>query len=701
MKNSALSNSLAELKGAKMIPSFCYGCPWTCPSEVYVKDGKIVYIKGMEDSPYEGRRCAKGEATVHFVEDPDRLKYPMKRVSPKGAEAKFERISWDEAFTIIAEKLGEVKKQYGPEAVVSIFHHDPNTVFLQCLLNLYGSPNYYGHTAACEQARRTANLTVWGHVFPVLDLKDSRYIILFGSNQMEAMKGMWESLSLAEALESGAKLVVVDPKFSHTAEKADEWIPIKPGTDGAMALAMCKTIIEEGLYDKTFVEEWTSGFDEFSEHLKKKGYTPEWAAEVTGVDAATIRRLAREFATTKPGISEVFKGPGNYTNGVDSSRSIYILNAITGNVGGPGNISLQEWAAVGPPVVIPEEAKTNPTKPPLHVAMGFPLAPDLPTGRLPEAVIEGDPYPVKVLFIHANNIVMSDTNTDRVKEMFRKLELAVTIDLYMSETALESDLVLPDTSFYEHAEIRQGLYKAGTAILCQPAVAPIGESKPMYEIVKGIAGKMGYGKYFPYETWEDWAKVAIQGLPISVDELKKKGIWMAEHQYYGFKKSGFPTPSGKVEIWSKNFENNGYNPLPEYKEHGVIPDDEYPLQLITSKLSMHINVCSQNNPYLMEIGGENWVELNTSDAQKYGIRDGDMVVVESPHGAATIRARVIEGLRPGVACARQDHAFGHWSPYLRNAYGKGTHLNHLNDGQVDPVGGSNCYCERKVRVRRA
>jgi thiosulfate reductase/polysulfide reductase chain A len=701
MKNNGLAAVLSELRGARMIPSFCFGCPWTCPSEVYVKDGRVVYVKGLEGTPYEGRLCAKGEATPYFIEDPDRLKFPVKRISPKGSEPRFKRISWDEAFTIIANKLLEIKEKDGPESVISVFHHDTNTVFLQCLLNLYGSPNYYGHTSGCEMARRTANLTLFGHVLPMLDSRDSRYIMLWGSNHFEAVKGMWETYSLIEAHDRGAKLVAVDPKFTQTAEKADEWIPIKPGTDGAMALAMCYTIISENLYDKAFVDDWTSGFDQFAKHLSQKGYTPEWAEKVTGVDAETIRRLAREFAGTKPAISEVFKGPGNYTTGVDASRSIYMLNVLTGNLDGPGNLSLQDWAPIGPPVMIPEEAMTKPSKPHLHVAMGFPLAPDLPTACLPRAVIDGDPYPVKALFIHSNNLVMSDTNTPKIKEMFQNLELAVTIDIYMSETALESDLVLPDTSFYEQAEIRQGLYKAGMAVLCQPAVAPVGESRPMYEIVKGIAQKMGYGEYFNYQTWEDWAKTAIQALPISVDELKKQGVWIGEHEYYGFKKRGFPTPSGKIEIWSKNFEKCGYNPLPEYKEHSVVPDEEYPLQLITSKISTHINVCSQNNPYLLEMTNENWVELSTVDARKYGISDGCMVIVESPHGKATIRARVIEGLRPGVVCARQEHGFGRWSPHLTKACGKGAHLNHLNDGQHDPVGGGNAYNERKVRVRRA
>jgi len=702
MSAAGFTSSIEEIKGAKKVPSFCYMCPWTCPSEVYVKDGKIVYVKGLDGLPNFGSRCAKGAASFQVVEDPDRLKYPMKRISPKGTEPKFELISWDEAFTLIAEKLAEVKEKYGPETVVSLYHHDSNSVFLQILLTqLYGTPNFYGHTAGCEQARRMATLTVFGHVFPMLDFEDSRYIMLWGINPFEAIEALWENLALCNALGKGAKLVVVDPKFTQTAEHADEWIPIKPGTDGAMALAMCYTIIEENLYDKPFVDEWTSGFDEFSGHLKEKGYSPEWAEKITDIPADTIRRLARELSISKPAIVETFKGPGNYTNGADACRGIYMLNVLTGNIDGPGNLNLKDWAPVGPPVIIPEEAMAKPDKPPLHVAMGYPLAPDLPTGALPKAVIQGDPYPVKFLFLHSLNIVMSDPNTELIKEMFRELDFAVTIDLFMSETAMESDLVLPDASFYERAEIRQGLYKAPQAILCQPVVDPVGESKPLYEIVKGIARKMGYGKFFNYETWEDWAEIVVQGLPISLEEFKKKGIWIGENRYYKFKENGFPTPSKKIEIWSKNFEENGLNPLPEFQEHSVIPDDDYPLQLITSKLSMHSNILTQNNPYLMEIVGENWVEINPVDARKYGVDDGDMVVLKSPHGSAVIRVRVIEGVKPGVACARHDHGFGRWSPYLSVGYGKGTHLNSLIDSQIDPVCGGNAYNERKVRIRRA
>ena len=264
----------------------------------------------------------------------------------------------------------------------------------------------------------------------------------------------------------------------------------------------------------------------------------------------TIIRLARELASMKPSLVETYKGPGYYVNGSDAMRAIYALNVLLGQVDGPGNICLKEWADIAPPVRIPEEKVVQVEAEPLHVAMGYPLAPDLPTGLLPKAVIEGEPYPVKVLLTYWINPVMSDMNTALVTKMFRELEFSVCIDVYMSETALESDLVLPHTSFYEHAEIRQGLWK-GPQVLCgQPVVRPVGEAKPLYDIVKGLAEKMGYGEYFPYEKWEDWARNAIEELPLTLEELKEQGLWSGEVRYRKHEEMGFPTPSGQIELYS-------------------------------------------------------------------------------------------------------------------------------------------------------
>ena len=696
-----LGSRLAEIKGAERIKSFCYTCPWQCPTEVFVRDGKVVYSKGNPESPHNiGSRCAKGMASTYLTQDPDRLRYPMLRTNPKGEPGEFKRISWDEAFSLIAEKLTDIKQKWGAESVVYTCHHDPNTQFFRHLLgDLYGTPNNYTHTSGCEMDRRSACLTLFGHVFPMHDFENARYIMLWGMNMLGANQGLWESRALIEAKKKGAKLVVIDPAFTETAQKADEWIPIKPGTDGALALAMCYVITNEELYDTEFVSRYCEGFDGFAEHLQNSGYTPEWAAPLTGISADTIARLAREFATTKPSMSAIFKGSGYYTNGADAGRACYILNAICGEVDKPGNLHLKDWAPLGLPVAIPEEAKATINKEPLHVAMGYPLAPDLPNARLPDAVINGDPYPVKALFVQSSNPVMSDPNTDRMKEMFRNLEFGVAIELFMSETAIECDLVLPETSFYEHAEIRQGMYIDPKVVLCQPAVAPIGESKPLYDIVKGIAEKMGWGEHFPYETWEDWAEPMMENVPMSVDELKQKGFWVGDRKYNRVP-DGLPTPSGKIEIKSSAYADAGFSAYPVYTDRTVIPDEEYPLQLTHSKLSMHCNIVTQNNPLLMEICPENWVEINSQDARKYGITDDMYVIVESPKDHIRIKVKVTEGLLPGCVSVRHGHGFGHWA-MGSIAKGKGAHSNNLMDSYTNPITGANCYNECKVRVRPA
>ena len=418
----------------------------------------------------------------------------MRRTNPKDEPGRFERISWDDAFSFIAEKLTAIKEKWGPEALVYLTHHDPNSAFMVSMLaSLYGTPNIsLGHVMGCEADRRVATLTLFGDIFPMHDFENSRYVMLWGMNIFGANQGLFESRGLANAKSRGGKLVVVDPSFTETAQKADEWVPIRPGTDGALALAMCRVIVDEELFDRDFVNSHCSGFGGFGDHLRERGYTPEWAEPITGVAAETAKRLAREFATTKPAMAALFRGPGYYTNGTDASRAIYLLDVLTGEVDKPGNLKLKEWARLGPPVVIPREARTAPGKKPLAHAMGYPLAPltgypvvpEVPNSRLPDAVLDDDPYPVRGIIVQATNPVMSDPNRDRVQEMFRNLELGVAIDLYMSETALECDIVLPETSFYEHAEIKQGMWLGPEVVLCQPAVAPVGESRPMYEIVR-------------------------------------------------------------------------------------------------------------------------------------------------------------------------------------------------------------------------
>jgi len=690
---------LAAIKGAKRTRGLCFVCPFHCVMDYYVKDGSLVYQKGAEDAANQGSRCAKGLAASQLVTDPDRIKFPLKRVGKRG-EGKFERISWDEALDLMADKLTEVKEKYGPEAVLFEYGRDPGVNFVVHLLReLYGTPNIFGHTALCEMDRRLAALTVYGHVYPVRDYGNCNFAMLWGYNPLNAPQGLYEQRELINAVDRGMKLVVVDPVFSATAEKAQEWIPIKPGTDGALALAMCRVIIEEDLYDHDFLSNWTSGFRRFREHLRERDYTPEWAATITEVEADTSIRLAREFATTKPALMENFKGLGNYDNGLDASRAVYILNALTGNVDGPGNLILKDWVPLGPAVSIPEEAKAKNEKPPLHVAMGYPLAPDLPSGLVPKAIMEADPYPIKFWILFHRNKAMTEADPDAQKRAFDAVEFSVCFDLYLSETALECDLVLPAVTFYEMAELKNNLTLHPQTVISQPILEPPGECRPLSEVCKDLAQRLGYGEYFQWDTWEDWAKRQLKPVGISLQELKERGFWDGKMRYRRYLSDGFATPSGLVEIYSDNFEKHGYNPLPEYREPKVIPDDSYPFRLVHQKSSVHKQSKTQNLPLLMEIESENWMEMNTVDARNLGIRDGDYAEVESPQAKAAIKVRAREGVRPGVVCVRHGHGFGHWG-LGSVAKGKGTYINTLLDTSVNPISGGTALCECKVKIRR-
>jgi thiosulfate reductase/polysulfide reductase chain A len=691
--------ALSEIKDTKRTRSFCFICPFHCVVDVYVRDGRIVYLKGAEEAANQGGRCGKGMAGVELVTDPDRLKYPLKRIGKRG-EGKFERISWDEALDIISNKLMQIREKYGPEAVLFEFGRNPQVNFISHLLtDLYGTPNIYGHTSICEMDRRLVALQLYGHVYPVRDFENCKYAVLWGINPLGSNQMLYESRELLRSLERGMKLVVVDPVLSQTAEKAHEWIPIKPGTDGALALAMARVIIDEDLYDHDFVRNRTQGFDKYRRHLREKEYTPEWAATITDVPAETIIRLAREFATTKPGLMEIFKGLGNYTNGVDASRAVYILNALTGNIDGPGNLILKEFSSLGPAIQLPEDVKASINRPPLHEAMGYPLAPDLPSGLVPKAIIEEDPYPIKGWILFHRNKAMTEADPVLQKKAFDAVEFSVCIDIYMSETALECDIVLPSLTFYEMPELRDNLTLFPQIILSQPVVPEPYECRSLSEITKGLAQKMGYGQYFQWEKWEDWAEEQLKPVDVSLEEIKARGFWDGKMNYRKYEKGGFNTPSGLIEIYCNNFEKHGYTPLPEYKEHTVLPDKDFPFQMVNQKSTIHKQSKTQNLPFLMEIEGENWMEIHPMDAAKYGIQSGDYVEIESPQDKTTIKTRVREGIRPGVLCVRHGHGFGHWG-LGSVAKGKGTYINTLIENNVNPISGGTAFNECKVRIRK-
>ncbi len=696
MNQQSTREIINRIRGTKVVPGVCIVCPWHCPTEVFVRGNEVVYVRGNENAPNTTTRCVKGIASLHLTKDRDRLLDPMK----KDKNGNFKKVSWDDAYSFIAEKLIDIKAKYGPEAVAYLWHLDSNEMFsFHLFTQLYGTPNWTGHGAACDQSRRLAGMMTYGHPLPTKDYENSRFIMLWGEDPLGPNQSLHENRELVEVIKRKAKLVIVDPYRNRAAEKADLWLPINPGTDGALALAMAHRIIETGAYDAEFCENYVYGLDAFAEHVREKGYTPQWAEGITGIDAKTIIDLADEFARTKPAVMDGLKGIVNYTNGFQALRTIFILNAITGNIDGPGNLILKEAGPLWVPIQIPEEEIAVPERPILSAAMGYPLAPDIPSQLFPKAVLEGDPYPLKALFFHIVNPAQSDPNTSLFRKMMAELELSVTIDIYMSETAQLSDIVLPEASFYERAEVRESLWSGPQVIMSQPAIPCMGNSKPLYEIMKGLAEKMGYGRYFEWDTWEDWAKNVVSFLPVSFEELKEKGVWHGELRYHKYREEGFQTSTDRIEIYSETLAENGYDPMPVYEEdQRVKPDSEYPFQLINAKMQYHCGTHTQNNPYLMEIEGENWAELSTQDAGELAVSDGDKVELASPIGKVTISVRVKEGLKPGIVRVVHGHGFGRTMGTV--AMGKGSHVNQIFDSIVNPVSGGIGYNECKVSIRK-
>ena len=313
------------------IPSMCEMCVWRCGLLAKVENGRVVKLEGNPDHPHsKGKLCPRGQAGLMNTYDPDRVLNPLIRVGNRG-EGQFRKASWDEALDLVAKNMLDIKQKYGPEAMVFSSTHNLSQPLFENLLNAFGSPNYGTQRSLCFNAMTVANLMTFGVEEPERDYSKVKYIILTGRNLAEAISNS-ETGDLIHAIDRGVKVVYLDPRFTKTAAKATEWLPIRPGTDLAFHLAMLNVIIGENLYNQSFVSQYTVGFDEVSSTVQS--YTPEWAARITEIPADTIRRIAREFAAAAPyALAHNNWRTSNFVNSFQTERAITILNAIVGNWG--------------------------------------------------------------------------------------------------------------------------------------------------------------------------------------------------------------------------------------------------------------------------------------------------------------------------------------------------------------------------------
>ncbi len=661
----------------------CGMCGMGCAYVAHLRNGRIVRLSGNpKDQIAEGKLCVKGYSGIRLLYDPDRLKYPMKRTNPEkgiGVDPRWVRISWDEAIELTASSLKQIRDTYGPEAIIMISMAKP---WQKHFARAIGTPNLISHHNTCVASQVLAWVTTVGRMAWTVDFEHSKYILCFGWDSLGKAKNHW-GRAVNRARANGAKLVVFDPRLSITAAKADEWIPIKPGTDLAALLAMIHVIINEDLYDHEFIENYTYGFEQLKEAVQE--YTPEWAASICEVPAETIARIAREFATTKPSVLASHKrdaGGPNYANSWRTSRCFLILNALVGSIDRPGGRILDRKPALPglwdvfdlPPY--PESASGVR----IDGLEEAPILYKLNMGSfttLAEGILSGKPYPVKAAVVWHHN-VLAFPNPNRLIEALKTLDFIAVSDVMPTEIVQLADVVLPESTYFETGGLVPRAYHAMyPQVALKEPLPTLYDTKPFGSVALAILRAMGLDEYAPD---------GMGGGPILEAQLEALGTTVAEIRGSGGlwgepvelePAVEFKTPSKKVELYSTTLEENGYDPLPYWQPPRAELSDEYPFHLLIYRQPWERLTQNQNDPVLAELWPENCAVLHADTAHELGISEGDYVWVESRWGKIKVKAKLTQGIRPD--CVAVDHGFGHWSPALSVAYGKGA-----NDGELAP-----------------
>ncbi|HXG00771.1 MAG TPA: molybdopterin-dependent oxidoreductase, partial [Bacteroidota bacterium] len=448
LKGTQILSKQEPVAGVQTVPTFCDMCFWKCGAIAYVKDGRLWKLEGNPEDPLSrGRLCPRGTGGVGAHYDPDRLRAPLVRRSSRGKEEWVE-VTWDEALDYIAEKMQKIKASYGPEAV-ALFSHGIGGNFFKHTLKAYGTPNIAAPSfAQCRGPRDVGFRLTFGEDVSSperTDIKNARCLVLIGSHLGENMHNT-QVQEFAEAIENGASIIVVDPRFSVAASKAKYYLPIKPGTDLALLLAWMNVLVNEGLYDREYVQKYGFGFEQFAASIQQ--YTPEWAYPETGIEPETIRETAREMARFKPA---TLVHPGRhvtwYGDDTQRSRAIALLNALLGSWGRKGGFYTPVSMDV-PPYAYPEYPK--PARPKVdNPDHKYPFAHETITTGIREATITGKPYPIKGWFVYATNLLHALPNEQETIRAIQNLDLLVVIDVIPSEIAGWADVVLPESVYLE------------------------------------------------------------------------------------------------------------------------------------------------------------------------------------------------------------------------------------------------------------
>ena len=708
-------NAVVEVKHAWC--KMCGPARTHCSTLCTIKDGRWVHVEGNPEAGNNYGRgsrslCAKGNAAMHTVYSPTRLLYPMKRTGEKG-EGKFEQITWDQALDEIAAKLKEQKEQYGAESygVLSPQYYAVLGSLGRRFLNVHGSPNYL-HSAICNSQRMFSRLvTIGGPVHGKAtdtapgQLGKTKLLIVWGFNSENSAINQGNPNGRLNAKENGMQIVDIRPMQEGLGAHADYWLPVRPGTDGALALAFLNIIIGEDLYDHDFVENWTNGFDELAEHVKR--YTPAWAAEITGLPEEQIVEVGRRMGTVKPMGINCGNGIGDQSaDGHWTVACACIIEAITGNLGIAGGggagmvmpeplIKTKEIDLLSDRLPESEEDKANGWM----AGVSKLVAPETPRwfqdmvtqesgpttayNKGLQSILSEDPYPLRFVFGQSSNPMSATRQPKTIAEALKKLDYYVVMDTAWNSSCDYADIVLPATTQYESADqFATKNSPAGTFIGINQVISePPGETRSDWQYYLDLAVKMGYGADFWDGDIDKMLNEQLDGSGVTLEELREKGYVFKERtdgakptepEYQNYAKMFENLPGGKMQCandWigdKPNATDTGtISRLPEYKGAPESLDGtpdvaaEYPL--VISDVHAY-RLCNHSYyhdvPYLRELQPEPWVKINPATGAKYGIADGDWMKIESPHGSIKMVARYFEPIAPDVLMTKR----GWWEP---------------------------------------
>lgn len=689
--------------GVRTVPTFCDICFWKCNAIASVRDGQLWKIEGNPDDPLcRGRLCPRGTGGIGAHSDPDRLRSPLIRVSERGEE-RWKEVTWGEALDYIATKMQRIKLEHGPESV-ALFSHGIGGTFLKHTLKAFGSPNIAAPSfAQCRGPRDVGFRLTFGEDVGSperTDIENARCLVLIGSHLGENMHNT-QVQEFSDAVGTGATVIVVDPRYSIAAGKAKYWLPIRPGTDLALLLAWMHVIVSEKLYDADYVAQYGYGFEQFAAYLAP--FTPEWAFPETGIEPELIRTTAREMALHRPA---TLIHPGRHVNwyGDDAQRSrgIALLNALMGSWGRRGGFFTPASMDVPdyPYPAYPKPARAKLDNP----GKKYPFAHEALTTGIREATLSGAPYPIKGWLVYATNLLHALPNENETIEAIKKLDLLVVVDVIPSEIAGWADVVLPESTYLErHDELNVEFFKHPFVSIRQPVVESPHDQKPNWWIARELAVRLGLEAYYPWKHIEEYLEYRVTGAGLDFARLKKQGVIRGERQPVFFDEgvpAEFPTPSGKIEFYSTQLQEHGFDPIPRYTPPDPGPPGSF--RLLYGRAPMHSFSRTQTNRLLADMMRENVVWLNAVAARRLGFQHGDWVRLRNQDGVVSNRVQIkaTERIRPD--CVYLVHGFGHTAKGLRHAFGRGaSDAGLITRYKVDPLMGGTAMSVNFVTLEPA